>query len=339
MHDVLVVGAGVAGLQCARRLRASGARVLVVDRAAKPGGRCATRSFGELPVDYGPLFLHGSDPEFLEALQQVPGVGLLPGWPLRVSGEGTPCLPAAFAPGERRLAFREGLNVFPRALAEGLEIRLNTRITAVHAERGVLTLESEEGERLGCREVVLALALEQSLPLVRMLPSGRERDGALALLDMFASLPCLTVIAGYRETRRTPEWDLLYPEDHSALLLVGNESSKRPQSAETCLVYQAAPSWSHARRDQPREQWSPELLGEAATLLGAWAGQPDWIQAHRWRYARLGPPDHLSAPLRVSGPWGALGLAGDLFDPVGGVQAAWRSGERLARRILGEPLP
>ena len=37
IHDVIVLGAGVAGLQCARRLKAPGADVLVVDRADKPG--------------------------------------------------------------------------------------------------------------------------------------------------------------------------------------------------------------------------------------------------------------------------------------------------------------
>jgi len=339
VHDVVVVGAGIAGLQCARRLSASGARVLVLDRAAKVGGRCATRRFGELPVDYGPLFLHGSDPDFLAALEGVPGAQLLAGWPQRVRGSGQPCLPGAFAPGERRLAFREGLNGFPQVLAEGLEIRLNTRIVTLRTERDSMGVESEQGERFGGREVVLALALEQALPLLRMLSPGEERAGALALLGMFGSLPCLTVIAGYEGSRRRPDWDVLYPEDRPALQLVGNESSKRPGPAALCLVYQAAPFWSRARLNQPQEQWSRELLGEAATLLGAWAAEPQWVHAHRWRYGRLAPADHLAAPLRLTGPWGGLGLAGDLFDPGGGAQGSWRSGERLARRILDESLP
>jgi renalase len=61
MHDVIILGAGVAGLQCARRLSSAGADVLVVDRADKPGGRCATRVFEGQPADYGPLFLHGNE--------------------------------------------------------------------------------------------------------------------------------------------------------------------------------------------------------------------------------------------------------------------------------------
>ena len=73
MHDVIVLGAGVSGLQCARRLKSAGADVLLVDRADKPGGRCATRVFEGQPADYGPLFVHGSDPAFLAAVDAAGG--------------------------------------------------------------------------------------------------------------------------------------------------------------------------------------------------------------------------------------------------------------------------
>lgn len=192
-------------------------------------------------------------------------------------------------------------------------------------------MQSEAGEGFRCREVVLALALEQAQPLLGMLPAGEERDGALSLLGLFASLPCLTVITGYSDRRRTPDWDVMYPQGHLALLLIGNESSKRPDVGELCLVCQATPAWSRARLDQPRERWSGELLREAAVLLGTWAAEPRWIHAH------LGPADQLAAALRLTGSWGGLGLAGDLFVPGGGAQAAWLGASWPSR--FPEPRP
>ncbi|MFN9939342.1 MAG: FAD-dependent oxidoreductase, partial [bacterium] len=43
LYDVVVVGAGVAGLACAGALRESGASVVVLEKSRGVGGRCATR--------------------------------------------------------------------------------------------------------------------------------------------------------------------------------------------------------------------------------------------------------------------------------------------------------
>jgi predicted NAD/FAD-dependent oxidoreductase len=61
--------------------------------------------------------------------------------------------------------------------------------------------------------------------------------------------------------------------------------------------------------------------------------------AHRWRYGRLAPSDHLVRPLVLDRPGsvGRLGLAGDLFDPDGGLQGAWRSGRNLGARLVFSP--
>jgi len=51
LAEVVVVGAGVAGLTAASRLGAAGQRVRVVERAARAGGRAAVAMLGERPVD------------------------------------------------------------------------------------------------------------------------------------------------------------------------------------------------------------------------------------------------------------------------------------------------
>jgi len=94
--DVIVIGAGVAGLQCSRRLQESGASVMLLDRADKVGGRCATRAFDGQPADYGPVFLHGHDAAFLRAVESTPGVHLREGWPALVEGTGTGDLPPRY---------------------------------------------------------------------------------------------------------------------------------------------------------------------------------------------------------------------------------------------------
>jgi len=334
LHDVIVIGAGVAGLQCARRLRSAGAEVLIVDRADKVGGRCATRSFDGQPFDYGPLFIHGYDPRFLASVEAVTEAGRLEGWPQRIRGTGTPCQPDAFAPYETRLGFAEGLHAFPHALAAGLEVKLHTQIASAGAKDGRVTVVSTTGDSLVGRDVVLAMALEQSVPFLRMLaPVGL--DGALELLGMFASVPCLTVAAEYPSATPAPDWDIFYPEDDPALLLIGNESAKRPQGHLLTMVVQAAPRWSRDRLEEPKEAWSRELLACAARRLGAWAASPERVHPHRWRFARLDRANELAAPMTLRTGTSRIGLVGDLFAPGGGVQAAWLSGDRLGEEMGG----
>lgn len=360
IHDVIVLGAGVAGLQCARRLKGAGCDVLVVDRADKPGGRCATRVFEGAPADYGALFIHGDDPGFLSAFAAVPA-RRLEGWPMRVSGRGAPCQPDAFAPFETRFAYVEGVNAFPRFLADGLSVRLRAQAASVAAGSDGVTVTLADGERLQARDLVLAMALEQTVPFLRMLepaqgaggaPAATVARGILGVLDLFVSLPCLTVIAGYERGTTMPDWDICFPEDEPALLLIGNESSKVPAAGPTgsgptgggpaagsrarspILVLQASAHWSRKRLERPKEEWSRELLDIAAGRLGPWAASPAWTHPHRWRYSRLDKANELAGPMEMRIGSSRVGIAGDLFSPGGGMQAAWLSGDRLASRLL-----
>jgi renalase len=284
-----------------------------------------------MPFDYGPLFLHGSHPDFLAA--QKLAEGRVDGWPRRIEGRGTPCQPDAFAPFETRTAYAGGLTAFPKALADGLEIRLHTLVRGLRAGSGGITAETESGETLAARDMVVAFALEQSAALLGTL--GPQGQSGASLLGLFASLPCLAIVAAYSADSPAPSWDILYPEDDSAILLVGNESSKRTQGGPLTLTCQALPLWSRRRLETPKESWSGELLAAMAARLGSWAGSPLWVHPHRWRYARLDRANELAAPLVIPISGSRLGLAGDLFTPGGGAQAAWLSGDRLGMKLAG----
>ena len=336
MHDVIVIGAGVAGLQCARRLAGAGAEVVVLDRASKVGGRCATREIEHIPFEYGPLFLHGDEPAFLETLDTVADVQRLAGWPRRVEGQGTPCQPEAFAPHQRRLAFVEGLHQYPRSLASGLPIRLNTQVAAIAADPDGVTVTSTDSQRFRGRDLVLALALEQTFGLLPMLPPGAGLAGAIAMLGLFSSVPCLTVAAAYSRGADAPPWDVCFPDEGDALLAISNESSKRPEVRRCLLVLQGQPRWSRERLEQPRESWAAELLGHGARLVGRWAASPEQVHLQRWRYARLDKANELASPLVFRVGASRVGVAGDLFAPGGGVQAAWMSGDRLGAMLSAD---
>ena len=70
--DVVIVGAGVAGLAAAKRLAEAGATVVVLEARDRIGGRVHTvrDSRTPLPIELGAEFVHGSAPEVVEIARE-----------------------------------------------------------------------------------------------------------------------------------------------------------------------------------------------------------------------------------------------------------------------------
>ncbi|HET8836872.1 MAG TPA: FAD-dependent oxidoreductase, partial [Gemmatimonadales bacterium] len=71
--DVLVVGAGIAGLAAAERLAAAGRRVLVLEGRDRIGGRIHTAHDPDLdvPVELGAEFVHGDPSELIALIRRL----------------------------------------------------------------------------------------------------------------------------------------------------------------------------------------------------------------------------------------------------------------------------
>jgi len=327
MHDLIVVGAGIAGLACAQRAAELGLRPLLLDKSRGLGGRCATRRVEGQPVDHGLPFLHGSDGGFLSALDAVPATQLA-GWPERVRGRGTPCHPATQSPRDRKLAFAEGVSAFPKHLAGGLEVRTQAPVERLEHGPAVVL---EGGDRLEAPLLALALPCEQARALLGTAGDGGPELAAISrLLDMMGTLPCCTVLAGYPLDVEEPAFDLWYPEDSTTIQVISHDSAKRAAPRFRVLVIQAHARWSRTRMDQRGERWAHELLDEAGRIAGDWVRRPLWSQAHLWRHGRTESAGDLVAPVLLPG---GIGLAGELFHAGGGAQAAYLSGRALAERL------
>ena len=173
-----VIGAGVAGLVCARELAAQGAQVTVFEKSRGPGGRLSTRRAGELRFDHGCSGLaHGS------WLSELPA-GVVP-----------------FAEFAGRLVPEPTMSALCRALAAGLTVRTLARVGAIAARAGGgFTLDDADGRALGAFDRVAVTAPAPQA-------AGLLADAAPMLADVAAGAgfgreprdPGLRVLVGLRD--------------------------------------------------------------------------------------------------------------------------------------------
>lgn len=69
--DVLVLGAGMAGLACARALADRGLRVTIVEAQPRVGGRILTHRVGDQIIELGAEFIHGRPPDLLALIAEA----------------------------------------------------------------------------------------------------------------------------------------------------------------------------------------------------------------------------------------------------------------------------
>ena len=93
--DVVVIGAGVAGLEAARALAGAGWRVAVLEARDRVGGRIDTRAEPDwpVPIDLGAEFVHGRSPLLLDRLHAA-GIDVVTLKPAQHRAEGGRLVPA-----------------------------------------------------------------------------------------------------------------------------------------------------------------------------------------------------------------------------------------------------
>ena len=341
-HDVIIIGAGVAGLSCARVLRRQGSDVLVLNSGRSVGGRCSTwRAEADRLLDYGTTFFHGQTAAFLDELSAVDAT-IIPDWPRRIVGTGPPCQPNAFSSRAARLAFREGVSVLPKHLAAGTIIKHQTKVTRIVPGKSNVVAIAEgntdsqnEGERFEAKVLVIATANSQANRLLDTIEDSPEKRALQRLLRDVSEAPCLSLLCSFDGETPPLDWDMMYPDLGAALQLVSNEGAKRPGSAGASLVLQARPNWSREHIEERPEAWEHSLLEEAKALVGGWVTKPTWTRPHRWEYARTNLGTQLSSPVLLPVGNAQIGLCGELYSREGGVEASYLSGIKLAKRIAG----
>ncbi|MEQ6250310.1 FAD-dependent oxidoreductase [Sulfitobacter sp. HNIBRBA3233] len=305
---IAVVGAGMAGLTCARDLARRGARVVVFDKGRGLGGRMATRrAEGGFQFDHGAQYLTARGDGFASLLARAETDGALARWPKDVDKPAYVGVP--------------GMTGFAKYLSTGIDIHRATRIESIRRSDGRWLLE-REGESDSFDRVVLALPAPQ---ITEMLPDLTELHAPLAAVGM---APCLTLMVGLDGAVGMPFGHRRAPD--AAISWIACDSDKPARPDATCIVAQASADWSVRHLELEKDAFAQKMLPMLADAIGAEVlRDPAYVSGHRWRYAFVSGP--LGQPF-VTDRSGTLFAGGDWC--LGAkAEHAWESGKAMAEAV------
>jgi len=313
--DIVIIGSGIAGLSCARRLAQAGRTSIVVDKGRGLGGRVATRRAEGFQFDHGAQFIHAKNADFAALIKEMTAAGAAADWAIdttRVRSVGTP-----------------GMSSLAKYLATGIEVRQGLQVTRLISTESHWQIEANGCDPFRASRVVITAPSPQ---VPTLLGTHHPLHPLLARLARVAFAPCLTLMAVI-EGNAAPFVAREDPEDD--LAWIACDSSKPGRSVQAAQgghswVAQASPRFSETFLEEDPIALSARMLPMLCNRIGASSTQVVYATAHRWRYARVTQP---LGEAFVKSEDNRLYCGGDwCLGPR--VEAAWQSGVAMAEDIL-----
>jgi len=318
--DVVVVGAGLAGLAAARSLQANGRRVVVLDKGRSVGGRLATRRIDGARFDHGAQFFTQRGPEMAGLVDELADRDLVRVW----------CRGFTEPDGHPRYAVPDGMNGLAKYLASGLDdVRVGTEVRAVRRTPSGWRADADD-DLVEAPALLLTAPVPQSLALIdrggvavdpgiRGVLDGITYDAALAVLVVLDGAPALPDPGAVQVPDGSP----------GPFTFVADNRAKGVSGVHALTL--------HCSDRVARARWDDDDTDVLADLLSAaapWIGEARVVDAQlkRWRYAspRTVWPETCCVAVDGAEP---LVLAGDAFDGPR-VEGAYRSGLAAATALL-----
>jgi len=324
-----VVGAGVAGLVCARELCARGYRVTLYEARSTPGGRLSSAQTESGLCDLGTQYLTVQGEAFAREVGRWVSADLLRSWePVLVEfSSGQAAYLQSFA---HCFVGVPSMQAISDHLAQGLDIVYDApigRITRGSSEWYLFDPQDRPLGIVGFDGLVLAIPSIDALPLL-----GEHSDFAPRLQSVRWDACWSACLALSRPSGI--EFDGAFITDDPILGWAARESSKPqrqlPDGVAERWVLQARASWSNNFAELPADDAARWMQRAFAARLARPMAQK-FCTATRWR---VGFPSGSLPESFLWDPARAIGLAGDW---CGGarVEAAYLSGVALARAITG----
>jgi renalase len=325
--EVLIVGAGIAGLMAAQSLSHQHIKTVIIEKNDRVGGRLATTEIGGGRADHGAQFFTVRNPQFRVWVNLWLDEGLAFEWSRRWSDGSLTIIPFDSHP---RYAIRGGMTTLAEHLAADFDVRLNTRLVRLTPDGDSWLAMDEKGRTY----TAPALLLTPPVPLsLQMLDAGEVALSAhdREALESLEYDPCLSGIFRFEKAIHLPEPGAIQ-RPNAPIAWIADNRRKGLSPDTTLITVQASAAYS-------RRLWN---LSDQEVLVALESGLQEFkasttasIEAYleRWPYAVPIRP-YPNRCLR-SADLPGLVFAGDSFGSPR-VEGAALSGLSAAKALVAE---
>lgn len=322
-RKIAVIGAGIAGLACARTLAQAGHDVTVFEASQGVGGRMSCRSTPFGSFDDGAQYFTVRDERLARVLETTPD--LCRPWSanaVRVLDPHGRVAEAALRKGEAHWVPVPGMDALGRhwaqPLADAGRVQLDTRVVRIERDtldkrRWQLRTEGPADAvhvHSGFEQVMLAIP---GAPAAQLLRASSLASPFIKRIDQVQVAPCWTLMVAFPHAQQPgmfhlgPQWNAAI-STHHRIAWLSRESSKPCRALVERWTVQASPAWSEEHLNDDPQRVAAKLLKGFAEVTGIHA-EPTYAQVHRWPHAKTQVPlgrSHLwdkRAGLGVCGDW------------------------------------
>ena len=272
-NKAAIVGAGLAGLSCARTLRRAGFFVEVFEQDSIIGGRLATTRIGGDTFDHGAQYLTTHSQEFGDYLTEISELRL--------------CRPLDTP----RDAERRGGG----QMSHGSSARRECHRSSVLSRRACASAPASASTPLNSaiRAGTSGSRMRHPSARSRPLPSRHQRREARLLLGRIDELaaplsrvrmvPCWALMVRVEE-KILPDQDVYSDVSEVIRWIARNNTKPGRNPAGENIVIHASPDWSREAEDADPEAVAEELWSEVSHVLGLPPVRPSRMTAHLWRH-------------------------------------------------------
>ena len=322
VRRIAIIGAGIAGMACARTLERAGHTVTLFEKSRGAGGRMSTRNTEFGAFDHGAQYFTVRDSRFEQALAISPE--LVRRWSantVRILDEAGRVVASSLPPKEAHWVAAPGMSALVKAWAKPLiaagQIHFETQVTRIQADtlspkRWQLQTEgpgATSSVHSGFDAVIMAVPSVQAHALLLSSQIAKHLMGEMAKVSV---APCWTLMLAFPQAAQPklphlgPQWNAAR-STHHRIAWLARESSKPGRGPIERWTVQASPDWSTRHLEDDAERVKAKLLKAFTEVTGIRA-QPPYAEVHRWRYAQT------TEPLGKSYLWDAklgIGACGD----------------------------